>query len=307
MTLPRLLISGFILLLSTGCSLVKTTYNHIDWVVSWYVTDYLELNDPQKMLLYQLIDKQHRWHRATQLPEYAKWLRAVGEDVKIGFTRNKLDGHFLRFEELYRTLLDRTAVNAAVLLATVSDQQLKDMFAVMDTYNQEFWDEYIGRPREQLQRNRIDRIESAFGFWIGSLSQKQRQAIEDWSHQRGSIAPELYRYRKLWQARFRQVLENRQSPAPFREALRELFAGNSVVYEEYEKKRVINIDLMKSLFLRIDQSLTTKQRKRFFDKLEGYAVELEQLFAQRDALEGLDPFAANLATEGFQVSDKPFR
>mgnify|MGYP000627303891 FL=1 len=57
------------LILLVGCS-NQMAYNHFDWLVSWYVDDYVELNNQQEEKLQAGLNSLLVWHRQDELPVY---------------------------------------------------------------------------------------------------------------------------------------------------------------------------------------------------------------------------------------------
>ncbi|MBW2478807.1 MAG: hypothetical protein JRF38_02360, partial [Deltaproteobacteria bacterium] len=69
-----------IALASTGCG-PRLMYQHLDWLIPWYVSDYISLDSDQQNLLEERLAKLLDWHCRTQLPVYAMTLRALGRDL----------------------------------------------------------------------------------------------------------------------------------------------------------------------------------------------------------------------------------
>lgn len=267
--------------LLVGCSLVQLAYNNLDWLIPWYVDDYITLRGPQERLLDELVRKELGWHRTTQLPQYAAWLEELSQDVASGFTDARLTQHLDRFEEFRKALMLETATHTAALLATVSQAQVVELFDNFETYNRRFYEKYIGESQEELQRRRIDRMEGIFADWLGPLTARQRAALEHWSRQRGSIAPEILAYRQRWQARLGELLLYRTDEPRFTRDMQLLFV-NPHLYSPptYLEKRERNIMLGKELFLAIMDEATPAQRARLRQKLEKYARDFIQLSLQ---------------------------
>lgn len=268
-------------LLLVGCSLVQVAYNNLDWVIPWYVDDYVTLRGPQERLLNELVRKELGWHRTTQLPRYAAWLEELSQDVASGFTDARLTQHLARFEEFRKALMLETATHTATLLATLSQAQIEELFDNFEAYNRRFYEEYIGESPEELQQRRIERMEGVFADWLGPLTARQRAAIAHWSRQRGSIAPALLAYRERWQARLGELLVYRTDEPRFTRDMQLLFV-NPHLYSPatYLEKRERNIVLGKELFLAIMDEATPAQRARLRQKLEKYARDVIQLSLQ---------------------------
>ena len=264
-----------------ACSLLQLTYNNLNWVIPWYVDDYIVLNNQQKTLLDELVKQELRWHRKSQLPLYARFLRQLNRDLESGLTPAKVTRHIAGFEQFRTALMQETATHLATLLGTTSNDQLDGMFTKLEEYNKEFFATYIGQSPEELQRNRLERMEGIFSSWLGPLTKIQRAAIDHWTRQRGSIAREVFTYRKQWSARLRTVLAYRKDSTRFTKDLRLLFVKPHLYSPPtYLDKRERNIALGKELFLAIMAAATPAQRERLQAFLESYARDFEQLSLQ---------------------------
>ena len=63
-----------------NCS-AKLIYYHLDWLIPWYVDDYISLDSDQRTMLENRLIQQLEWHCRTQLPDYAVSLRKLGNDL----------------------------------------------------------------------------------------------------------------------------------------------------------------------------------------------------------------------------------
>ena len=72
--LPVLALLASVLL--TGC-VVRIAYGQLEWLTRWSVESYLDLNDGQERLVREIIGRNLAWHRATELPQYAAYLREL--------------------------------------------------------------------------------------------------------------------------------------------------------------------------------------------------------------------------------------
>ena len=77
--MKKFLIASAFLVVFAGCG-PRLIYPHLDWLIPWYVNDYISLDDTQNNMLQKRLLKQLDWHCRTQLPSYAKTLRAIGRE-----------------------------------------------------------------------------------------------------------------------------------------------------------------------------------------------------------------------------------
>ena len=67
-------------LLLGGCS-TSFTYNHLDWLIPWYVDDYVDLSRDQKQFLKGELAPILEWHREEELVRYIAILDQVENDL----------------------------------------------------------------------------------------------------------------------------------------------------------------------------------------------------------------------------------
>ena len=75
------LVIAFILLSACG---PKLYYPSLDWLIPWYVDDYISLEPDQSSRFRTQLARQLDWHCRTQLPEYAEFLRDLRREVDHG-------------------------------------------------------------------------------------------------------------------------------------------------------------------------------------------------------------------------------
>lgn len=85
-TLRALLVILLAVLLLGGCSL-RFAYGKLDWLVPWYVRDFVTLNAGQRSDLDRRLAVQLTWHCRTQLADYAAGLR----DAQTLFSSDRVE------------------------------------------------------------------------------------------------------------------------------------------------------------------------------------------------------------------------
>ena len=67
-------------LLVAGCTM-SFTYNHLDWLIPWYVDDYVDLSRQQRQLLQGQLGPVLQWHREEELERYLEILDQIEADL----------------------------------------------------------------------------------------------------------------------------------------------------------------------------------------------------------------------------------
>jgi len=71
----KIIVIGLVLLLS-GCS-TKFVYKNLDWLVYWYVDDFVELSDEQERMVDVKLATWLEWHKNTEIPKYVAHLNEL--------------------------------------------------------------------------------------------------------------------------------------------------------------------------------------------------------------------------------------
>ena len=69
--------------LLSACS-SSFVYDNIDWLLYWYVGDYVDLSTSQKAKLDERIASWQDWHRSTELKQYQKQLQNLKVQLSTG-------------------------------------------------------------------------------------------------------------------------------------------------------------------------------------------------------------------------------
>ena len=120
----------FVLLL-VGCSTTTFIYNRIDFLLPWYLGNYIELTRSQKQYLDELLIPFFSWHRFEELPKYLEI---------INITENILEGEVkpesiatisLNIEESWFRLEKEVLVWMTPLADDLNDEQIQSFLRVM--------------------------------------------------------------------------------------------------------------------------------------------------------------------------------
>ena len=71
----------------------RWVYTNLDWLIPWYVDDYVALDTHQDSELAARLKNQMDWHCRTQMPRYADFLRQLRDDLSIPGQSLRAVGH----------------------------------------------------------------------------------------------------------------------------------------------------------------------------------------------------------------------
>lgn len=280
----RLAIASSSLLLSS-CMGIKFTYNNLDWLVPWYLDDYVTLSADQQDQFEQQFELLWQWHRSEELPRYADLLTRIEMDIESkSLEHKKLVDYQHQIEQLYDEVAGRVIMVGLDLLAGLSDEQIDEIQAQIANESQEF-EEYITElPREKRIKKRIRQTENNFRKWLGPLTQKQKLLIEVWGKEVETTLEHRLRYFNKSRGEFIKALYQRGDKQRMQQQLQNLVTGRDLLRStEHRGVRDRNRARIQKLLLTLADSLTSKQRQRLLRRIRNYRdsfVELAEIERQ---------------------------
>lgn len=279
-SIQRLVLVSVLALLTSGCA-VRFVYNQLDWLVPWYLDDYITLEGSQKQLFKSRLDAYLQWHRREQLPLYAEFLDDVADRAKRGLTPSDIATIQRRTEELAQAMVIQLQPDMIELFAMATDKQVDKLFRKFAEDDARFRKEYLDVSVKQQRRQRAKEAEQYVERWTGSLHKEQRKMIDDWSQSYDLMAEELLETRTAWQQEFRRILDMRQDRPAYEAAFRQLLANPAFGRSEtLQRKLDRNEQAVIALYLQLDRSLSPDQRTRMVKKLRSYADDFRHLAQQ---------------------------
>jgi hypothetical protein len=259
----------------------RYVYPHLEWLIPWYVSDYISLDDRQKNMLEDRLQKQLDWHCRTQLMNYAQVLRAVGRDFEsdarpIEYSRLQL--YLQKLMALRQELLQQIAPDIADILQTASDDQIEELFDNLKAQNKKLQAQYIDLEPLQLDENRQKRMVKRMKYWISTVTREQHDAVSDWSSKLVPIAEDWLKNRELIQAEARRLLARAKSDPGSKKHLQELIADpERMRTAAYQKTIGLNTDITLKFIMQLDRLLTAGQRSFLLKRIESLAADFDRL------------------------------
>ena len=278
--LARRWLLATLLLLLAGCS-VKFVYNQLDWLIPWYLDDYVTLNAEQYKQFKQTLNHYLDWHREEQLPVYADFLKQLATNSEDGLNKIEITQMLQQAEMFADTLFSRLGPSLGEILATLTDEQVEEMAHKFVEKNNEYRKKYIDKPEKQRREKRAEDITDFVERWTGSLTDEQEMLIQSWSQNYQLMSEEFLQSRAGWQARFVDILKRRTQSDEFFKNINKLFDNRRIARSEaFNQKIDYNRQMLISLYLDIDQSLSDMQRNRLKNTINEYAEDLQELSVQ---------------------------
>lgn len=202
----NLTIVFLVILMLGGCS-SRFVYNQLDWLVPWYLEDYVTLENYQQSHFEEALDSLLVWHRKTQLNEYAAWFSQIAQEAESPANEAQMAKHFDRLEGFIDDLFLKFGENFAPLLAKMTPEQQAELMANLIDKNQSYYEDSVQIGEQASKAKKAEKVKAFLDDWLGALSSKQEKMVDDWFGESVWLAPEFYKNRLAWQQHLKDVFE----------------------------------------------------------------------------------------------------
>ena len=166
-----------VLALVAGCTAVRFGYNQGPELAFWWIDRYIDFDDAQELKARDAIASWFKWHRSTQLPDYAALLAKAQAEVDDPVTPAQI----CRWTETLQARLDRAFEHALPDLAesvrALTPQQLSHLERKYAKNIKEFRHDFLQSDPEERRRAQIKRIVDRAEMLYGRVNDAQRERI----------------------------------------------------------------------------------------------------------------------------------
>ncbi len=120
-----------LLCLLCACSNTRLAYNYLDWIVTWYLNDYLNLNSRQDDIYKQRLNVLLRWHRTDQLIRYSRFIEQLQQDLHGPLNVEMLRERSDSLKQFWNDIMVRAAPDCAGVLLLLDRDQRRDFYAAL--------------------------------------------------------------------------------------------------------------------------------------------------------------------------------
>ncbi len=263
--------------LVSGC-VIRVVYNQLDWLLLWYVEDYVDLDATQESQAKLLIARTLDWHRASQLPRYAGLTRTLlaGTDTPPGAAF--LAERYTEIVQLWDELLWRTSPDVAGVLRTLSDRQVEELFAALARKNRELEREYSGSSAAARRLKQDKAILRVFRRFTGRLQPDQEALVRRQTAGFHDLSADWLQRRAAWQQAFRALMASRKSNPDFVAQFTQL-ALNPNQFDTGRYRTLVEDNQRRSFAMvaAVLGTLTPSQSQQLRKNLTTYAGDFEAL------------------------------
>ena len=267
-------------LLLAACTM-SFTYNHLDWLIPWYVDDYVDLSRQQKHLLQDQLGPVLQWHRDEELEQYLRILDQVEEDlageVSAAQVRAWADEVIAAIERIEENMVS-VALDFG---ATLSDEQLAEFMESVWEEHREYEEEFLGRTDQEYIEETKENLEEFLESFVGKLNDEQESVLLQ-------AAESLQRFDAAWLEDHEHWL-NTLGPLLHREpgwkdAVRTAYANRTMQRTaQYDELLEHNMNVVSQAIAEILNRRTEKQQKHLQSETEDWRSLILRLLQDRDS------------------------
>ncbi len=275
----KLIAALLLTLLAAGCTM-SFTYNHLDWLIPWYVDDYVDLSRQQRQLLQGQLGPVLQWHREEELERYLELLDRIEADLAGEVTTAQV----LSWADEIIAAAERVEENmVSVALqfgATLSDEQLAEFMESVWEEHREYEEEFLGRTDEEYIEENKDNLEEFLERFTGRLNDEQDAVLL-------RAAESLQRFDGVWLEDHEQWLNTLgpllQRKPGWEDAVREAYANRTLRRsQQYEELLEYNMGVVSQAIADVLNRLNDKQRKHLDDEIEDFRSLVQRLLEERE-------------------------
>jgi hypothetical protein len=275
--LIKKLLPIFLACLLSGCS-NSFIYNQLDWVIPWYVSDYLNLDSTQKKSFKTQLLPLLDWHRNEELQTYLVFLNSIESDLDKPITKAVVSVWADKLIAAYNRLKQRGIPLALNMGKQMSDLQLQYFIEDMYQRQEQLEEEYLTRSEEEFRQQTYDNFEEGASDFIGRLGKAQRLRLQQ-------AAAEIKRFDEAWLAQRLSWLQHaekilQREPGWQQEGRILLTSREEFESPAYKAANLHNEQVIYAAIADVIEARTEKQDKRVREEISNFRHDIEQLIAQ---------------------------
>ncbi|SFB72005.1 hypothetical protein SAMN05216204_101109 [Massilia yuzhufengensis] len=272
-----------VLALAAGCSSVRFTYNQGDTLLYWWLDSYADLEGSQADIAKRDIDKLFRWHRQTQLRDYAALLGNMQRQLAGNPTQADLINTYKEIRVRGERLAAHAVPELTTLALSIKPDQIADIESKFNSKNADYRKKFLDGSLEKRQKARFKKSMDQFELWFGNFSSEQETTLRRASDAR-PLDNDAWLEERVWRQRrilallrkFQQEKPNREQAAAQIQAMqRELFGR----MESPERKAFYDssVDQTTKYIMTAIRIATPAQKKHAQDRMQGWINDFQTL------------------------------
>ncbi|MEP1471411.1 MAG: DUF6279 family lipoprotein [Halieaceae bacterium] len=267
-----------LLVFLTACSSTTFVYNRLDFLLPWYLGDYVELERDQKKYLGSLLEPFLQWHRAEELPQYLQMLQDAESKLDGPLTAADIETISLSFEAAWLRLESRALEWLMELGEELSDEQINGFITELRDKQTEYEEKYLTRTDEEYHEEAYENLRDSLQDYMGRLDKDQRALLQDASLELQRSDGVWLTERAAWIDMLERVLQRQPG---WQQALRDAIdSRDDTVSAAYSDTYAHNTAVIYGTLAETINSRSEKQDRRLRSEIRSLERDLETLIEQ---------------------------
>lgn len=272
------LITVFVLSCLLACSSNRLVYNYLDWVITWYVDDYVKLSSQQDDYYERQLDKLLDWHRSDQLLLYAQFIEVLMLDIDRPVDMDILVERKETLREFMRVLMKRAAPDCIKLLLWLDPDQRQAFYEAGIKKQKRFEEKYLDEPKIDRNKRLYKRMEKILKRFIGRPTDEQERIVKNWVDKLTPVTFLWLENRLNVMNTMEKMLEaNDTDTEKYRQLYQLLVEPESQWSTAYSQSVRQNESHTLEMLLEIHGCMSEKQKKHIHDTLSRLKKDFEHL------------------------------
>ncbi len=280
--LTCVVLSSFLL---SSCSSIQLAYNQIDYLLKWWIDDYVDLTSDQSQMYDQAFPPIGKKHRQEELPKALQFMRQIR--AKLEQPLQIVDGVNIvkDIKSFSRTSINLLQDDAVTLALTFQPKQFTNLENAFAKSNKKYQNDFLKGTSEDRLEKRVEKMIERTESFSGNLSKSQKTQIKEIAREYLLDTELIYQTRlykqQLILKTLKKIAQDQPPPAQAKmiinQLLNEIEYGSTPEQKEFEKKR----DLHSSIILvKITELFDEQQRKKTQVKIRSWEQDLQKLIQQ---------------------------
>jgi len=275
----------FFSFLLSSCSSIQLAYNQVDFLLKWWIDDYVDLTSEQGQLYDQSIPLLIKKHRQEELPKALQQLRKLRAKLDQPLQIDDGVNIVKEIKSFSRTSINLLQDDAVTLSLSLQSKQFTYLENAFAKSNKKFQNDFLKGSSEDRLEKRVEKIIERSESFSGNLSKSQKTQIKEIAREYLLDMELVYQTRlykqQLIMKTLKKIAQEQPSPTQAKMMMNQLFneieLGSTTEQKEFEKKR----DLHSGIILaKITELFDEQQRKKTQAKLRSWEQDLQILIQQ---------------------------
>lgn len=224
-------LAATVALATSACGLVKTGYRNGDTVGLFMMNRYLDLTAEQKEFVKPRLNALLKWHRTTQLPDYAAVAVELQKKAQQPVTAGEVTALAEQSKQRLFATIDHALPQMADIMLRLTPANIQTLQAKFAEDDEKWRDEHLKGDIEKRRKIRYEKSLERLEEWYGRFNREQRVRIRQLSDARPLDNEALFAERLRREQDILALLSRVEREKPSRDVVVALLKGYTDRFE----------------------------------------------------------------------------